>query len=102
MGELWKYHKPENWQYFLSNVVPVEFEKNISFYEEIKKTKLFPDDIYKVLATLSDFMFHRKLEEYELWLTTCSPIFNDKTPIEIINQPHGIEWLKEYLLRYPK
>jgi hypothetical protein len=101
MDDLWRYHKPENWQYFLSNVVPLEFEKNKSFYEEIKKGDFFPDDVYQVLAVLSDHMFNKKLARYESWLKSNIPALNGKTPLEIIHHPHGLEWLKEYLLRYP-
>jgi hypothetical protein len=102
MDELWKYYKEENWRYFLSNVVSVEFEKNKLFYENIKSSNLFPDDIFLVLATLSNFMFEGKIAEYENWLKKNQPMLGGYTPTEVIGEPNGINWLKEYLLRYPK
>ncbi len=46
MSELWKYHKDDKWQYVLSNIVPIEFEKNMFFYEHIKKKQKFFQMIY--------------------------------------------------------
>lgn len=102
MEDLWKYYKEEDWQYVLHIVVPIEFNKNKNFYDKIKEIKIFPDDVNKVLATFSEFMFHQNIDEYESWLRTKHVMLNGFTPIEILHQPKGIESLKEYLLRYPK
>lgn len=102
MEDLWKYYKDENWQYVLDKVVPVEFNKNKVFYEQIQKDKIFPDDIYMVLATFSEFMFHTRIDEYKIWLRTKHVMLDGFTPLEILHKPKGIETLKEYLLRYPK
>lgn len=102
MEELWKYHKDENWQYVLSNVVPIEFDKNRGFYEHINKLGIFPDDVCKVIATLSEYMFYNKKENFNVWLNSKQPMLDNNTPIEIVLKPHGLESLKEYLLRYPK
>lgn len=102
MENLWKYHKDENWQYVLTKVVPIEINKNRVFYEHIKADRIFPDDICKVLATFSEFMFHQRVNEYKTWLKTKYSMLDGFTPLEIITKPNGIETLKEYLLRYPK
>ena len=102
MESLWKFYKKENWLYVLENVVPVEFYKNKSFYDEIRQERIFSDDIYKVLATFSEFMFHRSIDKYKSWLKTKQEMLDGYAPIEIIQRPKGVEILKEYLLRYPK
>lgn len=102
MESLWKYYKEENWQYILEKVVPVEFHKNKRFYDEISEERIFSDDLYKVLATFSEYMFHHSIDEYKSWLKTKQKMLDDYTPIEILHKPKGVETLKEYLLRYPK
>ena len=81
--------------------VPVEWEQNTAFYIQIKKDKLFTDDIYKVMATLSDCMFKKKIGNYNKWLLEKSPMLDGYSPSEVILEENGFEWIKEYLLRYP-
>ena len=102
MESLWKYYKEENWQYVLEKVVPIEFHKNKFFYDEISQGRIFPDDIYKVLATFSEFMFCHNIDKYKSWLKSKQTMLDGYTPIEIVQKPKGVETLKEYLLRYPK
>lgn len=102
MVELWKYYKEENWQYVLTNVVPLELKKNNKFYEYILLLMIFPDDISKVLASLFDYMFFKKTENFEKWLNHKHQMLDNYTPVEILKEPNGINTLKEYLLRYPK
>lgn len=102
MEDLGKYYNDQNWQHVLSKVVPVEFNKCQNFYDEIKKDEIFPDDVYKVLATFSQYMFHGRITEYKSWLIAKHKMLNGLTPLEIVHTPMGLESLKEYLLRYPK
>ncbi len=99
---LWKYYKEENWQYVLEKVVPVEFQKNKNFYNEISQERIFSDDIYRVLATFSEFMFHNSIDKYKTWLKTKQTMLDGYAPVEMLHKPKGVETLKEYLLRYPK
>lgn len=101
MSKLWEFHQDENWQYFLKHTVPVEWKRNEEFYIQIKKDNLFTEEIYKVLATLSDCMFKRKIENYNKWLFERSPMLDGFSPSEVALEEHGVDWIKEYLVRYP-
>ena len=66
MANLHQYYKEEKWNAFFQNIVPTELEKNIKFYSDLVELNLFPSDINKVLASLFEYMFFGKKENFNL------------------------------------
>ena len=101
MANLHQYYKEEKWNAFFQNIVPTELEKNIKFYSDLVELNLFPSDINKVLASLFEYIFFGKKENFNLWLNKKHKMLDNNTPTEIIKKIDGEETLKEYLMRYP-
>lgn len=99
MSELWKYFKPEYWEYFQQNVVENELPKNIDFFNELREVSPFEDDINRALASLSPNMFRNDIQNFRKWLNKKIPALNGKTPNEISNHEKGMDWMREFILR---
>lgn len=101
MANLHQYYKEEKWNAFFQNIVPTELEKNIKFYSDLVELNLFPSDINKVLASLFEYMFFGKKENFNLWLNKKHKMLDNNTPLEILKTNNGEKSLKEYIMRYP-
>ncbi len=101
MVNLYQYFEEQKWNNFFELIVPLELEKNINFYNHLIELDLFPIDINKVLASLFDYMFFTKIENFELWLNKKHKMLDNNTPLEILKTINGEKTLKEYLMRYP-
>jgi len=100
MDELWRYFNDEYWNHFQMNVVGKELPKHLDFYNKIKDDGLFEDDICQALASLSASMFKDNLNNYEIWLKKKIPAFDNYTPAEISSLPNGMNWIREYIVRF--
>ncbi|MBL7835546.1 MAG: DUF2384 domain-containing protein [Cyclobacteriaceae bacterium] len=99
MGELWRYFNQDYWNHFQQKVVKDELVKHYDFYNQIKSDHLFEDDIYQALAALSKSMFKNEVENYNCWLKTKIPALDNHTPAELSSKPHGMNWIREYIIR---
>jgi hypothetical protein len=101
MVNLQQYYNEEKWTVFFQHIVPTELEKNMKFYNYLVELNLFSSDINKVLASLFDYMFFGKKENFDLWLNKKHKMLDNNTPIERIKKIDGEKTLKVYLMRYP-
>lgn len=99
MRELWRYFNPDYWNHFQQNVVKQELPKHYDFYNQIKSDGLFEDDIYQALASLSSLIFRNEVENYNRWLKKKIPALDNHTPAELSSMPHGMNWIREYIIR---
>lgn len=101
MESLYQYFEQIKWSDFISHVKKEGFEKNVSFYEDLKSKNIFPDDINIVLTSLYDYMFYSKKEVFEKWASTPKKMLDNKTPLKSVENENDCNSLREYLMRCP-
>jgi hypothetical protein len=87
---------------FRPQVIPrrkFKLPRHFDFYNQIRSDGLFEHDIYQALASLSSTMFQNKNSDYNEWLKKKIPALDNYTPAQLSSMPHGMNWIREYLIR---
>lgn len=101
MSELWRFFDQKDWDDLHDYLVENELPKYIDYLSELEKFSPFEKDINRVLTSLISYRFGGDIESFKKWLEKKIPALDNMTPREISQQEHGMDWIREFILRTP-